>query len=151
MQFKTDKRIMWEGKVWLILFIDELAVVLKPEGSNERLHLTTIELDIAYMDGKVIDPEAPLTKKEAGEDFLLSDLSMRQRSIITQRLEFIQRFEHEEATVKNDAEVVAKIAKRMELKKAPGVSSVRRWITKYRKSGEQAIALLDKRHRLVME
>jgi hypothetical protein len=151
MQFKTDERIMWEGRVWLILFIDELAVVLKPEGSNERLHLTTIELDIAYMDGKVIDPEAPLVKKEAGNDFLLSDLSMRQRSIISQRLEFIQRFEHEQVTVKNDAEVVAKIAKRMELKKIPGVSSVRRWITKYRKSGEQAIALLDKRHRLVME
>ena len=100
MQFKTDARIIWEGRVWLILFIDELAIVLKPEDSNERLHLTTIELDIAYMDGKVVDPEAPLTKKEASEDFLLSDLSMRQRSIITQRLEFIQRFEHEEATVK---------------------------------------------------
>lgn len=151
MQFKAEEKIMWEGKIWLILFIDELAVVLKPEGSNERIHLTKTELDMAYMDGKVKDLNAPITKKEIKEDFILSDLSLQQRNIITQRLEFIHSFALEEATVSNDAEVVAKIAKRMELKKVPGVSSVRRWITKYRKSGEQAIALLDKRHRLIME
>lgn len=151
MQFKAQKKIFWEGNIWLILFVDELAVVLKPESTNERVHLTRTELEKAYMEGKVKDTKAAVNEVEAKDELLFSDLSLRQRKIVTQRLEFIQSFELEGATVKNDAEVVAKIAKSMKLKKVPGVSSVRRWITKYRKSGEQAIALLDNRSNIVVE
>jgi len=151
MQFKAEKKIIWEGNIWLILFVDELTVVLKPEDTNERVNLTRTELEKAYMDGKVKDANAPVSHEESKDELLFSDLSLRQRKIVTQRLEFIHSFEHEGATVKNDAEVVARIAKRMDLKKVPGVSSVRRWITKYRKSGEQAIALLDSRCRVVVE
>jgi hypothetical protein len=151
MQFKAENKIIWEGNTWLILFVDELAVVLKPEDTNERVHLTRTELEKAYMEGKVKDTKAAVNEVEAKDELLFSDLSLRQRKIVTQRLEFIHSFELEGATVKNDVEVVAKIAKSMNLKKVPGVSSVRRWITKYRKSGEQAMALLDNRSNMVVE
>lgn len=151
MQFKTNKKIIWEGNTWQILFIDELAVVLKPVETNQRVNLTRAELEKAYMDGRVTDADTSAIQEGVKDELLFSDLSLRQRKLVTQRLEFIHSFEHDGVTVKNDAEVVAQIAKRMKLKKAPGVSSVRRWITKYRKSGNQAIALLDNRCRVVVE
>ncbi len=136
----------------MIIFIDEMSLILKPADSNTRVYLTRCELDTAYLNGNVIDADTKTgTITEDDSDFILSDLSLNQRRIINIRLEFIHEFIHENVSIKNDADIVEQIAKKLNMAKIPGVSTVRRWVTNYRKSGENPASLIDNRSRLVAE
>lgn len=147
MQFKVSENIIWEAQTWRITYVDENIVVLRPKESKESVIKTLAELERAYLAGDLISEGALTPKTIAEEQILLSDLSIHQQRKINMRMQFIQCLLREDVTVDNAQDEINKLADRLEIpqKNVPGVSSVRRWLTTYRKSDCQTISLMDKR------
>jgi hypothetical protein len=147
MQFKVNENIIWEAQTWRISYVDENIIVLRPKGTKESIIKTISELERAYMSGNVTSENAVTPELEAENHVYLSDLSLRQQRVINTRKQFIDCILQEGVTVDNAQEEIITLAAELDIpeKETPGVSTVRRWLTKYRASDCQAISLMDHR------
>ncbi len=149
MKFDTGQEFQWEGNHWQIMYCDEYVVLLRHIHTEERIKVSIDELERAYNNCQLIPEEAPSEKKIPDESLLYSDLNSRQRKIITQRMTFVLSFISGEVTVENASNTVNEIAKRLKLRKPPGVSSVRRWVTTYKVNDNNQKSLVDKRSDII--
>jgi len=147
MQFKVNENIVWEAQTWRINYVDENIVVLRPKKTNESVVKTIPELERAYLSGNVRVENTVIHELEAVNHIYLSDLSLRQQRVINTRMQYINCILQEGVTVDTARDAITALADRLDVpaSRVPGVSTVRRWLTKYRASDCQAISLLDHR------
>jgi hypothetical protein len=153
MQFKVNEKIIWEGQTWCITYLDENIVVLRPKGSKESVIKTVSELERAYLSRNLTSENAVVPELEAENHVYLSDLSLRQQRVISTRMKFIECILREGVTVDNAQDEIIILAAKLDVpeREAPGESTVRRWLTKYRASDCQAISLIDHRSNTLAE
>jgi hypothetical protein len=147
MQFKINENIIWEAQTWRITYLDENIIVLRPKESNESVVKAIPDLERAYLSGNLISENAVVPELEAENHIYLSDLSLRQQRVITTRMQFINCILEDGVTVVNAQDAIMTLAEQLKVpeNKAPGESTVRRWLTKYRSSDCQATSLMDHR------
>lgn len=151
MQFKVNENIIWEAQTWRITYVDENIVVLRPKEMKESVIKMIPELERAYLRGDLVSEDAITPKIEEENQLFLSDLSLRQQRTINTRMQFIQCILKEGVNADNAQDAIVTLAGELDIAKddAPGESTVRRWLTKYRASECQAISLMDNRSNTV--
>lgn len=143
--FEVGQQILWEGNRWEIRFNEARTVMLKHLNTQQFIHTTLGKLEKAYME-RTIAPTASSDETENLANKLnFSELSTRQQKIVLFRMHFVDRFMVGDVTIFNAKDIIREMVKDLEIEKGPGEASVRRWVTIFRKSGNEPISLVDNR------
>ena len=146
--YRVGEKFYWNDSLYECLYCDSFSVVIKEEGSIESIHLSTVQLNTAYMQGAINTVEELAQQSEKAQKVILSDLPSYLQRVISCRLAYINLFNKFDLDKETLQEEMVSLTREYGLKEAPGISTVYRWRKAYSDSYENLLSLVDKRFRV---